>query len=142
MVIPKMFIYPEPMYEFYNEINKIAFSGGGTIPLPSLISILNFEDDVEKRINEARGPVLITTIHSELRATNQGKKVTENIPGTGTTIGIIVEEYFSCRFRITKIELRIDVFDITGLKLDLLGPKNPDIRKIIFKLPNHVELIT
>lgn len=42
-----------------NQINKLAQQGGGNISVPDLLKVLNFPADVSKRINDARGDVLL-----------------------------------------------------------------------------------
>lgn len=118
-------------------------SGGGTsdLQMTDLLAIVSFPPDVEERIRLARGAVAVRECQTlgprrhRCKATNNGSRVEEDIPGSGGLVGIIIEPAFSCTFEVIEEETRIDVSNITGLIADPVGPFNPPITRIDITVP-------
>lgn len=122
-------------------------AGGGTIQMTDLLDIINFPDDVRQRIKNARGPVTVSecsavTGGQTCKANNTGTKVTEELPGTGGLIGIIIQESFSCSYELTIATQRLKIDQIAGLNIDLPGPLNPGVDTVEIVVPSKVVTIT
>ncbi len=141
-------ISQQKLNELFETISPIACGGtGGTIQMTDLLAIVSFPPEVQQRIRNARGPVRISNCTSssavcQCSAANNGQQVEENIPGAGGAIGIIIEEQFTCRFTVHRSSMTVDVTDIRGLRIDLLGPVNPAVDRILIEVPTRRVVLT
>lgn len=122
-------------------------ASGGTIQMTDLLDIISFPSDVRQRIKDTRGPVTVAECSTvdggrKCKAKNTGTRLTENLPGSGTLVGIIVEENFSCSYELTTTTKKLKISDISGLKIDLPGPVNPGVDVIEIVVPSKAVTIT
>lgn len=123
----------------FGRIENIVAKKKGTVQLTELLTILNFPQAVNEKIQKARGPLQVQCSGNTCTTKNKGKKVEEDLPGT-SAVGIIIHEDFSCKFTFNKQRRSIVIHDIEGLDADIPGPFNPDVDKITIRLPKHVKL--
>ena len=138
--IPSDFISSHSLSILFSKIVSFVKSGEGKISVPDLLSILNFPIDVQMKIRKARGPLEAKCNGLICKASNKGKKVEENIPGSGGTVGIILHEDFSCEFKLGSFGRSIVIGKIKGLTANIAGPFNPDVDQIRIILPDFVDL--
>ena len=86
-----------------NRINDLAKKGGGTIKVPELLNVLNFPPDVAKRINDARGNVILQCpTPNEGGFSNTGEQINENIPGTFGALALKLSDNVTGDIRLNK----------------------------------------
>lgn len=138
--IPSQNINSAALARLFKKVQEIVKKKGGTIQITDMLSMLNFPPAVAKRISTARGPLIVSYAKGKYKATNSGKKIEENIPGSSGALGIIIHEHFSCEFTLDKLKKKLVIDKIKGLDADVPGPFNPDVDKIVIELPRHVKL--
>ena len=144
IIIPKANLFEPALKEVLDLAQNILLKEKGQIQLTKLLAIINFPPEVNTRIQKARGNVKVECNKGKCIAFNKGKEVNENIPGGNGFVSLSVDEDFKCNFSFVQKDgdknrhLIINVLE--GLEVDLPGPINPDVVKIIIKEPNFVML--
>jgi hypothetical protein len=103
------------------QIQALAEQGGGKLTVPELLDILNFPPEVNDRINKARGDVnLVCPDSTSGRFTNTGKQISEDIPGTLSALGIILQPEVTGNIQVSDEQLVLK--NLEGVVADLPFP--------------------
>jgi len=142
--LPKANLFPPALKGAISTVEEIIRKEGGKIKLTDLLTIINFPTEVNLRIKKARGDVDVECKKDVCTATNSGDKINEGIPGTNGFANLVVEKNFSCSFILSGSKeeetRKLEINSIEGLEIDIPGPFNPDVTRIIIKEPNYVKL--
>ncbi len=144
ILIPKGNLHPPALKNVLDIAQVIIKNKKGEIQLTTLLSIINFPADVNKRIKRARGNLIVSCNKNKCDASNSGREINEKIPGGNGFVSLMVGELFKCNYHLEssgeKRNRKLVIFSIKGLEIDIPGPFNPDVVEITIKEPNYVQL--